>query len=293
MSSFWSGWIIVLTLGYIAFLFVLLLGNRSRPNTDQATTGHNFDGIEEYDNPMPRWWLWMFLLLMVYGLGYLVYYPGLGSWKGTSGWTQVGQLQEEMKKRDEQYNPLLQQYSTLSFDEMLNNEEALRSGQRIFASYCSVCHGSDGRGAKGFPNLTDSEWMWGGQPEQIVETITNGRIGAMPAWKGQLTDAQIDGLARMIVKAEGDHAEAEQVYGMFCATCHGQDHKGMQTVGAPDLTNDIWLYGGSLGEVKATITHGRNGRMPAHADLLSPDKIKLVAGYVYSLSKQAEQAPQQ
>lgn len=289
MSSFWSGWIIVLTLGYIAFLFVLLLGNRSRPNTDQSTTGHNFDGIEEYDNPMPRWWLWMFLLLMFYGLGYLVYYPGLGSWKGTSGWTQVGQLQEEMAKRDEQYNPVMQQYSSLSFDEMIKNDEALRSGQRIFASYCSVCHGSDGRGAKGFPNLTDNEWVWGGTPEQIVETITKGRVGAMPAWKDQLTESQIDALARMVVKAEGDHSEAKEVYGMFCATCHGPDLKGIQAVGAPDIVNDIWLYGGSLGEVKATITNGRNGRMPAHEDVLSADKIKLVAGYVYSLSQQSEQ----
>lgn len=284
MSSFWSGWIIVLTLGYIAFLFVLLLGNRSRPNSDQLTTGHSYDGIEEYDNPMPRWWLWMFLLLMFYGLGYLVVYPGLGSWKGTFGWTQIGQLQAEMARRDEQYTPVLKQYSDLSFDEMLNNEDALRSGQRVFASYCSVCHGSDGRGAKGFPNLTDSEWLWGGDPEHLVETITKGRIGAMPAWKGQLTDAQIDSIARMVAKTEDDHSEAEQVYNLFCSTCHGADHKGIQSVGAPDLTNDIWLYGGSLGEIKTTITHGRNGRMPAHEHILSPEKIRLVAGYVYSLS---------
>jgi len=286
MSSFWSGWIIVLTSITIIGLFWLLMGNRSRPNTEEKTTGHVYDGIEEYDNPLPAWWLYMFILSMLFGIGYLVLYPGMGNFKGVLGWTEVGQLQKENEKMDAKTNALLAQYAAMPVEELAKNEKARRSGQRLFSSYCATCHGSDAGGTTGFPNLRDSDWLYGGTPDRIVESITKGRKGAMPAWKGIMTDQQINDVASWLAAGETakKSAPGAQAYTTYCAACHGADAKGNTMLGAPDLSDKVWLYGGGIGDIKTTIVNGRNGQMPAHEHLLTPEKIHLLAAYVYGLS---------
>ncbi len=287
MSSFWSGWIIVLTLGTIIGLFWLLFGNRTRPNTDESTTGHVYDGIEEYDNPLPGWWLYMFIISMVFGICYLVLYPGLGNFKGVLDWTPAKQWQQESDKMDAKTAAVLSKYINTPIDQLAKDEKARRIGQRLFASNCSICHGSDAGGNKGFPNLKDNDWLYGGTPDRIVETITKGRKGSMPAWKGILTEQQIDDVAAWVSTADATKkpAAGAQVFATYCAACHGADGKGNQMVGAPNLVDNVWLYGGNLGDVKTSIVSGRNGQMPAHETLLSAEKIHVLSAYIYSLSQ--------
>lgn len=282
MSSFWNVWIIVLTLGTIIGLFWLLFGNRTRPNTEEKTTGHVYDGIEEYDNPLPAWWLNMFVLSMVFAIGYLILFPGLGNYKGLLNWTQESQWQAEKERLDARFNDALKQYAATPIETLAREEKGRRSGQRLFASYCATCHGSDAGGNVGFPNLRDNDWLWGGTPESIKETITKGRKGSMPAWKGILNDQQLNDVAAWLVTAEKPAAGA-QVFATYCAACHGTEAKGNPTLGAPDLTDNVWLYGGGLGEVKTSILGGRSGQMPAHEHVLSPEKIHLLTAYIYGL----------
>ena len=286
MSSFWSGWIIVLTVATIIGLFWLLFGNRTRPNTEEKTTGHVYDGIEEYDNPLPAWWLYMFVISMVFAIGYLVIFPGLGNFKGVIGWTQVGQWEKENEKLDAKFDVLLKKYAAMPVEELAEDEKARRSGQRLFASYCATCHGSDAGGNTGFPNLRDQDWLYGGSPDRIAETITKGRKGAMPAWKGIMTDQQINDVATWLAATDPAQktAAGAQTFATYCAACHGADAKGNLMLGAPNLTDNIWLYGGGIGDIKTTLLYGRNGQMPAHENILTPEKIHLLTAYVYGLS---------
>jgi cytochrome c oxidase cbb3-type subunit 3 len=256
--------------------------------------GHEFDGIQEYDNPLPRWWFLMFLGTVVFSLGYLALYPGLGNFKGLLGWTSAGQWEEEMAHADEVYKPVFAKYAALSVEDLQKpeNSTGLKMGQRMFANNCSVCHGTGGQGAYGFPNLTDNDWLYGGDPATIKTTITAGRQGAMPAWGEVLGEDGVQDVAnyvRSLSGAEGvEAAAAERGQNQFqtlCAACHGPDGTGLAALGAPNLTDNIWLYGGDFSSVAHTIRNGRAGVMPAHKDLLSDDKIHLIASYVYSLSK--------
>ena len=286
MSSFWSGWIIVLTLGTIIGMFWLLLGNRTRPGNEDAKTGHEYDGIEEYDHPLPMWWLYLFVLTLVFSLGYLVLYPGLGNYKGLLGWTQEKQWQDENEKLDAKFNVQLEKYAAIPVEELAKDKKARRSGQRVFAAHCATCHGADAGGNTGFPNLRDKDWLWGGTPDRTVETITKGRKGSMPAWKNILSEQQLNDVATWLSTAEpaNKNPAGAQVFATYCAACHGAEAKGNTLLGAPNLTDNIWLYGGGLGEIKATILNGRNGQMPAHENFISPEKIHLLAAYVYGLS---------
>ncbi len=286
MSSFWSTWVIVLTTIVLVGIVWVLFGNRTRSGDPDATTGHVYDGIEEYDNPMPAWWFYMFVLTIIFSIGYLVLYPGMGNYKGALGWTPEGQWHIENEKVDAKVNEALAPYANMSIEELAKDEKAHRIGQRLFASNCAVCHGADAGGVKGFPNLRDSDWLYGGSPDQILETIGKGRKGSMPPWKGVLTEQQMDDVATWITtKDASQKPEAgAKVFATYCAVCHGPDAKGLQAVGAPNLTDDIWLYGGDIGEIKITIHNGRNGQMPAHEHLLIPEKIRLLAAFVYGLS---------
>lgn len=282
MSSFWNVWIIVLTIGTIIGLFWLLFGNRTRPNTEEKTTGHVYDGIEEFDNPLPAWWLNLFVLSMVFGIGYLVLFPGLGSFKGVLGWTQESQWQHEKERLDSKFDEALKLYAATPVETLAKDEKARRSGQRLFASYCATCHGSDAGGNVGFPNLRDNDWLWGGAPDNIKETITKGRKGSMPAWKGILNEQQINDVAVWLV-SDKKSAEGAQVFATYCTACHGADAKGNQMLGAPNLTDNVWLYGGGIGDVKTTIYNGRSGQMPTHEHVLSPEKIHVLTAYIYGL----------
>lgn len=291
MSSFWSLWIIVLTVVTIVGVTWLLFANRKSTNMrEDGTTGHVYDGIEEYDNPLPAWWFYLFVITIVFGIGYLIAYPGLGNYKGALGWTQVQQWEDRVAAADRKYGELFAQYRSMSVAEIAGDRKALKMGQRLFANNCAQCHGSDARGSYGFPNLTDEEWLYGSSPEQVRASISGGRNGAMPAWGSAMSDADIADVTSYVVSLSGREADSDAIargqekFQMFCVACHGADGKGNVAFGAPNLTNNIWLYGGSVGLIQRTIRNGRNGKMPAHQDLLSEDKIHLLTAYVISLS---------
>lgn len=297
MSTFWSIWIIVMILATIVGCTWLLFANRKVEVTKESEdgeapkTGHVYDGIEEYDNPLPGWWFKMFVGTVIFGIGYLVLYPGFGSFDGVLGWTQVGQWEEEMAEAEAKYGPIYAQYADMPVEELIANPEAMKMSRRLFNNNCSVCHGSDGRGSYGFPNLADSAWLYGGSAEQIKASITNGRKGAMPAWGPVIGEEGVDNVAEYVFKISGREHDAEKAaagaktYATYCASCHGAEGKGMTAMGAPNLTDGIWLYGGSPTLVRHSIRQGRNGNMPAQADKLKAEKIHLLTAYVYNLSK--------
>ena len=290
MSDFWSAWIIGITLLMIVGSFWLLFGNRTISSDREAKTGHVFDGIEEYDKPMPAWWLHMFVITLVFAIGYLVAYPGLGRFSGLLGWNQVDQWQHEVDTAHARYEPIFARYRDRPVKDVAKDVQALRMGQRLFAVNCAQCHGSDARGNRGFPNLSDTDWLWGGGADTITTTITGGRQGAMPAWESALTEA---GAADQLVSYVGSLSGAEPAspasaagaarFAMLCSACHGADGKGNPLLGAPDLTDGTWLYGGTPADIRQTILKGRSGTMPAFDGRLDADRIRLLSAYVYSL----------
>lgn len=293
MTTFWSAWVIILTTITMVLIAWVLWANRkteARPDHTE-TTGHIYDGIEELDNPLPSWWFYMFVATMVFGVLYLIAYPGMGNFKGVLGWTSTGQWQEEVDEANARYGPIFEEFLNKPVAELVNDPKANKMGQRIFANNCAQCHGSDAGGSYGFPNLTDDDWLFGSSAETIKATLVGGRQGAMPGWQAALGDEGIRNVAHYVrglngeleVDKEAAAAGANQ-YQMFCAACHGTDGKGNQSLGAPNLTDNIWLYGGSQTLVEHTLRVGRNGRMPAFGDMLSESKIHLLTAYVQSLS---------
>ena len=301
MSTGWSIFVIVLTLGNIlGCLWLLWWTSRSRPEqTTTETTGHTWDGdLEELNNPLPRWWLWLFYITIIFSVVYLILYPGLGSYEGTLGWTQEKRYEEESARIEARQAEFFAQFDGMEIPALATNDEARDIGQRIYANNCAVCHGSDGRGATGFPNLADDAWLYGGQPQQVLASIRNGRNGVMPALGGALGGeqgiAEVSAYVWQLNGREPNEAMAalvapgEQRYKTVCAACHGADGKGNIAMGAPDLTDDAWLYGGSYDAIRKSVRNGRQGKMPAHDKLLSDDEIRLVAAYVYGLGKQGK-----
>jgi cytochrome c oxidase cbb3-type subunit 3 len=299
MTSFWSGWIIILTVGNILACFWLIWWTMRRKSGEAATgdvTGHTWDGnLQEYNNPLPRWWLGLFYITLIFAAVYLALYPGLGKFQGFLDWSSHGkQYQGEMQAAAEKYDPIYKQYAEVSVADLATKaeyEEARNMGKRLYLTYCMQCHGSDARGSRGFPNLADGDWLWGGTPEQIVASIANGRNGVMPA-HAHLGEETVGNLVAYIGSLSGrqtDAAAAEKGKETFmtagCIGCHGMDAKGNQMLGAPNLTDTTWLYGASEGLITETIMKGRNGVMPAHQELLGNDKVHLLAAYVYSLSQ--------
>lgn len=291
MSSLSSGFIIIGTLGSLLAFFLILYLNRSTRNPGR-TTGHNYDGIEEYDNPLPAWWFWGFVITIVFGVGYLLYFPGLGNFAGFGGWSQVGALEASQDAADERYGPQFAQYLGVPVDELMHDVTAMRMGRRLFATNCAVCHGAAGTGSDGFPNLTDAEWHWGGSAEQIKTTIMQGRQAMMPAWGPALQDQGVTEVAEYVEQLAGREVDAtlaaagQERYTMFCAACHGPDGSGQPMMGAPGLNNEHWLYGNSRLRIEDIIRHGRNGQMPAFAERLGEEKVHILAAYVRSLSSQ-------
>ncbi|MEK1905106.1 MAG: cytochrome-c oxidase, cbb3-type subunit III [Pseudomonas sp.] len=314
MTLFWSIYISVLSLGTIAALTALIFGVRKgqRQDSTEDTVGHSFDGIEEFDNPLPKWWFMLFVGTIIFALGYLVLYPGLGTWKGVlpgyneagdgkpfangeSGWTGVHQWEKEMVRADKQYAPIFAKFAAMPIEEVAKDDHALKMGGRLFASNCSVCHGSDAKGAYGFPNLTDNEWRWGGAAETIEQTILGGRHGEMPAQGPMIGEEGVKNAAAYVLTQlagrklpEGVEADVEaghKVFSTTCFACHGADGKGTPAMGAPNLTNpSAFIYGSSYAQLQQTIRYGRKGSMPAQLDRLGKDQVHLLAAYVYSLS---------
>ncbi|MBJ6137574.1 cytochrome-c oxidase, cbb3-type subunit III [Marinobacter litoralis] len=295
MSTFWSVWVIVIVLGTIFGCAWLLLATRKGQTNDtetENTTGHSYDGIEEYDNPLPKWWFYLYLGTCVFALGYLALYPGLGNYEGLLGWTSTNQWEAEVQEAEEKYGPIYAQFGETPIPELAQNEDAMKIGQRLFANNCSVCHGTAARGQVGFPNLTDDDWLWGGEPEQILHSIAKGRQGNMTP-KGvmpNMTNEQVDQVVNYVLSFSGREKDAEAaeagaaVFAQACTACHGADGTGMQAVGAPNLTDNIWLYGSTYEWIKETVVNGRQNQMPAQEGRLTDDQIHILAAYVYSLS---------
>jgi cytochrome c oxidase cbb3-type subunit 3 len=293
MSNFWSGYIIAIVVLNIVGCAALLMWTRRMDSTGMpadGTTGHEYDGIREYNNPLPRWWLYLFWITLIFSVAYLVLYPGLGKFSGTLGWTSQGEMQQDEKAYRQQYGAIYAQYAQVPIKELARDERAMKIGGRLFANNCSTCHGTDAHGARGFPNLTDPDWLYGGEPERIVETISNGRNGLMPAWQASLGDEGVKQVANHVLTLAGrkaDTAQAaagEKIFAGSCAGCHGADGRGNPMLGAPNLADSVWLYGGSEAALIKTIAEGRNGHMPAQKEILGAERVHLLAAYVWSLS---------
>lgn len=291
-SEFWSWFIIAISGGGIVWLFYLLRGTNKAETEEGVPTGHVWDeNLEELNNPLPRWWLWMFYITIVFSIVYLILYPGMGSFKGILGWSEVGEYEAEVAAADAKFGPIFAQYEQTSIPELAANEAAVIAGERLYVSYCAVCHGSDARGATGFPNLRDGDWLYGDSPEQIEASIMNGRTGVMPAWEAPLGGAEgVEKVANYVMSLAGRDVDAtsaaagKEKFDMLCASCHMPDGTGNQALGAPNLTDNTWLYGGSPRAIQESIAKGRNGRMPAHSEFLGKAKSHVLAAYVYSLS---------
>ncbi len=298
-STFWDWYIALISLAGILGCGILLWSQSSyrakldADGTVQQTTGHVWDeDLTELNTPMPRWWMGLFWLTIVFALGYLVLYPGLGSYAGRLGWTSHGEYQKELKKADADYGPLFAKYASQDIRTVAADPQAHAIGERLFLTYCAQCHGSDARGNKGFPNLTDNDWLYGGAPETIKQTIMNGRHGQMPSMAAALgSDKDVENVAQYVRSLSGLTADPVKVaFGKpkfaACAACHGMDAHGNQMIGAPNLADKVWLYGGSADTVMETIRKGRDNTMPAWGDFLGDAKVHVLAAYVWSLSNQ-------
>jgi cytochrome c oxidase cbb3-type subunit 3 len=299
-SGFWSIYIIVLTVLGIAGCAILLWAqSKSKVNvgSEKNTTGHVWDeGLTELNNPMPRWWMWLFYITIVFSIVYLVLYPGLGSYAGKLGWKSTGAYQEELAKADAEYGPLFDKYLKQDIQAVAADPQAHAIGERLFLTYCAQCHGSDARGNKGFPNLTDNDWLYGGAPETIKTTILGGRNGMMPPMAAALgSDKDVEAVAHYVLSlSDSTHDPIKAVFGKAkfgaCAACHGADAHGNQAMGTPNLADKTWLYGGSADTIMETIRKGRTNTMPAFKEFLGEAKVHVIAAYVWSLSNKPQVA---
>lgn len=295
-SGFWSFYVAALTLLGIAGCALLLWAQSKAkiviaPGEEAKSTGHSWDeGLTELNNPMPRWWMWLFYITIVFGLAYLTLYPGLGSFKGKLGWESTGEYRAELEKADKDYGPIFAKYRQQDLKAVAADPQAHAIGERLFVTYCAQCHGSDARGNKGFPNLTDNDWLYGGAPETIKTTIMNGRNGVMPTMAAAVGgDKDVENVAHYVLSlSNSTHDPIKAAFGKekfgACAACHGADAHGNQAMGAPNLTDKIWLHGGSVDTIMETIRKGRNNTMPSFKEFLGEDKVHLLAAYVWSLS---------
>lgn len=293
-SGFWDIYIAVIAVVSIIACAVFLKSQSFRKGPGAVpTTGHVWDeDLAEYNNPLPRWWSWLFYITIAFAIVYLILYPGLGSWQGTLGWSQVGQLKEEQAAAAKKYGPLYEKFAATDVDALAKNPEALAVGQKLFLNTCAQCHASDGAGSRGFPNLTDRDWLWGGDGATVKATITDGRTGTMPPFGAALGEQGVKDLAHYVMSLSGRthdslrKARGEPVFKSTCAACHGAEGKGNPALGAPNLTDQTWLHGSAETAIIETITRGRSNQMPAHKDLLDESKIHLLTAYVLSLSRQ-------
>ncbi len=289
-----SAFIIILTTLNIVGAVWLMAAMRRRsgdePQPGAETTGHVWDGdLGEYNNPLPRWWLWMFFISVAFAIGYLALYPGFGNFAGRLGWTAVNQHEAQQRASEAQAQQIMARFAGKSVAELRTDPAALAMGRNLFANNCAVCHGSDGHGNPGFPNLSDQDWLYGGSPEQIEATISGGRAGVMIAWQDMLGTAGVENVMAYVLSLSGrslpagDLAAGKQLYAVNCVACHGEDARGNPVIGAPNLTDHTWLYGGSVDAVRASIAGGRQGQMPAQLERLGAQRVRLLAAYVLSL----------
>jgi len=295
MPAFWHWFVAAGTIVFTIWcIWLISWSAKQGPQNvaDDDLVGHKWDGdLEEWNNPAPKWWLYLYFITIAWAVGYMIAYPGLGSYKGMLGWSQQGQYEQEMQYAAATYEPIYEEFAAMDFEELAKNSDALALGKSLFASYCTTCHGSDARGAVGYPNLADNDWLWGNSEAELTATIGHGRSGVMPVLAPALGGEDgIDNMARYVKSLSGGDADAgamsaQPMFVALCSACHGVDGTGNKIFGAPNLTDDIWLYGGSDEVIRDTIVNGRNGIMPAHGDMFGPNRTKILAAYIYSLSQ--------
>ena len=300
MSAGWSAFITALVvLNVVGCVWLIWWTAKRRPGDPGPTdTSHVWDeNLTEYNKPLPKWWNNLFYITIVFTIGYLAWFPGLGAYAGYGGWSSAKQHDTDKAAEDKKLEATFAPFAGKPIDQIAQDPKALKLGKAIFSNTCAACHGSSGQGATGYPNLTDNIWHWGGAPDQILETVLNGRQAAMPAWEEALGGKEgVTAVAVYVQSLHGlkvDPALAnigKNKYETICVSCHGPDGKGMQAVGAPDLTDGYWLYGDSLAVLQQSIGQGRNGQMPAHGPILGDTRARLAAAYVWSLSHKAPAA---
>lgn len=292
-SNFWSIFVAGITIvSILACLLLLWFSGKAKAMTaHDNTTGHVWDGdLREMNNPLPRWWAWLFVLTIVFAFVYLAMYPGLGAYAGKLGWTSTGQHQAEVDKGNAEVAPLYAKFASLTPENMAKDAQAMAIGERLYMNNCAQCHASDARGNKGFPNLTDGDWLHGGSPEKIKETLTKGRIGNMPPMAAALGSADdVKNVAQYVLSLSGSpHDSLQAALGKskfgVCAACHGVDGKGNQALGAPNLTDDIWLHGYGANAIIAMINGGKVNQMPAQGEKLTESQIHVLTSYIWGLS---------
>ncbi len=292
-SNFWSLYVAGIALfGIVACLLLLYFSGKAKAMTDSDnTTGHVWDGdLREMNNPLPRWWVGLFLITIVFALAYLALYPGLGNSAGKLNWSSSEQYNAEMAKANQALEPLYAKYASMAPQDVAKDPQAMAIGDRLFMNNCAQCHGSDARGSKGFPNLTDRDWLHGGSPEKINETLVNGRNGLMPPMAAAVGSPEdVRNLAHYVLSLSNsphDSLRASLGKSKFgaCAACHGSDGKGNQAMGAPNLTDDIWLHGWGENAIVSMVTNGKVNQMPAQAGKLTDAQLHVLASYVWGLS---------
>jgi len=301
MSPLTSALITIPTLVNIAAVLLLLwwTSRRRGGESEQSeTTGHVWDGdLTEYNKPLPRWWLVLFVATVIFGLFYLALYPGLGNFAGARKWSEVEQYEAQSRAAEAVLAKTFAPYEKQNVQSLETDAAALRVGRNLFLNNCAGCHGSDAGGAPGFPSLRDGDWLWGGNPDSVLATIQGGRTGVMPGWLPVLGDEGVEDMLAYVMSLSGRTLPAGNVvrggkkFAEICSACHGADGRGNPLLGAPNLTDHIWLHGGALATIRATIAYGRQGQMPAHLDRLGETRTKLLAAYVLSLGADQTPAP--
>ena len=294
LNSFWNWFVIIITVASILGCWWLLhwtKGVSDRSGDDVGSTGHVWDeDLKELNTPLPRWWLHLFNITIVFALAYLVLFPGLGNFAGFLGWTQEAQYEDEMAAAEVAQEAIYARYSEMDPQALRADAAAMGTAGRLFRQNCAMCHGSDGRGATGFPNLADDDWQWGGSFEQIMYTLENGRMAAMPPWVAVLGEDGTQEVVQYVLQLSGQDADPQLAsagqarYQTVCMACHGMDGKGNQALGAPNLTDDTWLYGGDAEDIEYALRNGRNGVMPAFGESLSEERRRLLSAYVQGMS---------
>jgi cytochrome c oxidase cbb3-type subunit III len=303
-SAFWDYYVAIITIVSVLGCAVFLWSQSRRTvkahvnaKGEIETTGHVWDGdLQEYHNPMPRWWIWLFYLTVLFSVIYLILYPGLGTqWQGVLKWTQSGQYQAEVKAAEARFGPIFAAYAAQPIEQVAADARARQMGERLFLNNCAQCHGSDARGSRGFPNLADGDWLYGGAPAVLVTTVTDGRNGVMPPMGAAVGGkADVEDVANYVLSLSNSaHDSVKAIRGKakfdtVCAACHGADAKGNPALGAPNLTDKVWLYGGSAATISETINTGRNNVMPSFKNILTGPEIHLVAAYVWSLTNSSK-----
>jgi len=292
-SPFWSYFISFIVIGGIIGCIALLFGTSKvkQMSTTDNTTGHVYDeDIVEMNNPLPKWWMYLFVITAIFGVSYLAIYPGLGVYKGALGWSSVGQYEQEVEVNKQQIAPIYAKFVAMNPEDVAKDSRAMAIGERLFMNNCSQCHGSDAHGSKGFPNLTDNDWIHGGSPEKIKETITLGRHGIMPPMAAAVGDANdVKNVANYVLSLSNSPHDANRAAlgkpkFAVCAACHGAEGKGNQAIGAPNLSDNIWLHGFGEAAIIERINYGKDNQMPAQNVRLTAEQIHVLASYVWRFS---------